>query len=192
VAGWRSAQAGSSWSPYSLSTKALFARQRDVPPDAHYWGDRHDPAAGLARADAAYDAALNRLGDTWLTTWQQQHAFTYSLLESVAFPKKNAKAGTVTLVRTEAADVLTDNGFAGVGARGPLQRGVAESTSLMREVFIGRSTAVTSQAVPFHRVLGVYWQERPGQRGSDAFLGEAENEFVAMLEGVDVHWTKSR
>jgi len=192
ISGWMSSQAGSSWSARSLSTKGLLARQRDVPMDAYFWGNPRDPAAGLASGDAAYDAGLRLLGDKWLTTWQQQHAFTYSLLEAVDFPHKNAKAGTVTLVRTEAAGVMSLSGFSGVGARGKMQRGVAESTSLMKEVYIGGSTVVTSQEVPFHRVLGVYWQERAGQRGSSAFLGDGENEFVAMLEGLDVDWKKNR
>lgn len=193
ISGWMSAQAGSSWSARSLSTKGLLARQRDVPLDAYFWGNPGDPAAGLAAADAAYAAGLARLGDAWLRTWQQQHAFTYSLLEATAFPKKDAKAGTVTLVRTEAARVMQNNGFSGaVGETRPMQRGVAESTSLMKEVYIGGSKVVTSQAVPIHRVLGVYWQERNPGRGGSGFLGDAENEFVAMLEGLDVEWKKTK
>jgi hypothetical protein len=46
------------------------------------------------------------------------------------------------------------------------------------------------QDVPIHRVLATYWQERNGGRNDSAFLGDGENEFVCMLEGIPFNYEK--
>jgi hypothetical protein len=63
-----------------------------------------------------------------------------------------------------------------------MPRGPVESTSLFDAVYIGTSE-LTRQRVPLHRVIATYFMERfPGQGGS-MFLGDGENEFVAILGG---------
>jgi hypothetical protein len=70
-----------------------------------------------------------------------------------------------------------------------MKRGVLESTSIYKTVKVF-GTEVTIQDVPIHRIFGTYWQERSPGRGGSAFLGDNENEFVAMLDDIPFKYKK--
>jgi hypothetical protein len=73
-----------------------------------------------------------------------------ALHHRVELPHKRTSAGAIQLYRVEHPGVLKDAGYTQIGETRVIQRGVAESTSLVHPVFYG---AVTRQTVPLHRVL---------------------------------------
>jgi len=100
--------------------------------------------------------------------------------------------GVVELVRTEGSDIMAQYGVK-IGARNVLMsRGAAESASIFRAKRIVAGGEVTRQRVPLHRVLGYYWGDRPGSKnGYGGFLGDDENEFVFIPEGIPFDYVDS-
>ncbi len=52
---------------------------------------------------------------------------------------------------------------------------------------------VTTQSVPLHRVFATYFQSQPEKPDTTVLLGDGENEFIVMSEGVEAifHGTDS-
>lgn len=71
-----------------------------------------------------------------------------------------------------------------------MKRGAMESTSLVTE-FYNNTTESTVQKVPIHRIFGTYFNSRDKTTNKGMFSSDKENEFVAMLEGVDVYHKSS-
>lgn len=185
ISKWAGSQAGSSWSIMPTAIKAWIADQRSVPDSEYYWHvDRAKCSDELRKMEeflgggaAGRAAGAQKLRDTFVAL----HAFTLEYLEKASFPGKSADGRTARLIRTESSVVL---GGLQPGDSGILKRGAMESTSIFRSIVV-KGSHVTLQDVPLHRVLGTYWQERePGNYGSGMFLGDGENEFVALLEGI--------
>jgi hypothetical protein len=86
-------------------------------------------------------------------------------------------------MRTEDEKVMRMNGLKKGDKNIRIKRGVAESTSIFKEVTV-YGTEMTVQQVPWHRVIGSYFHEREPESGRSAFLGDRENEFVVMLEDI--------
>ena len=118
------------------------------------------------------------------------HAFTYEYLNRIDFTGKDAAANTVKLMRTE-DKLVTDLWGVKPGDKNVVRtRGYNESTSIYESVIV-RGRELTVQNVPLHRVLATYWQSRePGDRRS-AFLGDSENEFVCMLDGIPFDYVRT-
>ena len=113
-------------------------------------------------------------------------------LRRAEFDRKDAARGVVRLIRTEAKAVMEAAGLKPGDTGVTLKRGVAESTSIYRQ-FNLYGTERTEQDVPFHRIIGTYWQSRSPagyEASSGLFLGDHENEFVAMLDGIPLDYTK--
>jgi 8-oxo-dGTP pyrophosphatase MutT (NUDIX family) len=185
AAGYMSGQAGSSWSEASKALKFHLAESREVPDSSFYW------AGGRKAAEKAYRAQVEKAGseEKYRATFQALHAFTHDYLEKADFTNKDAARGTIRLMRTEDKSVMRQYNLK-VGQKGcKMERGVAESTSIYKKVTVYGSE-LTVQDVPIHRVLATYWQERNGGRNDSAFLGDGENEFVCMLEGIPFNYEK--
>lgn len=181
---WMSQQARDSWNDNPQALKVFLARNRDKPADAYWW--KH----GLQTAESRYRTAVRLAGGerAYSEAMIAQHAFTHELLSRMEFDHKDAARGTVRLMRTENIDVMNLNKLSIGAKQAIIQRGAAESTSIYQEVKVF-GTEMTIQDVPLHRVIGTYWQEKTPGRSDDAFLGDRENEFVALLDGVPFDYT---
>lgn len=183
LSGWMQGQAGSSWSEQSQAFKYYIAtRARGVQPDSFYWRD------GVNQAKSAYDRVVAQYGqDVFEKSFQAYHAFTYELLQKTDFPGKNSD-GTVSLWRTENASVMKGYGL-NKGDRATIKRGALESFSVFNPITVF-GNEVTLQRVPFHRIFGTYFMERFPGYGGGAFLGDNENEFVVIPDGIELEYVQ--
>jgi len=177
-------QAGSSWSGGSQALKHWLTTQMDVDESQVYW-------RGRSAARDAYEATVVRFGEeTYSNTWQAFHSFNYNMLKRTEFAGNDIATGTVTLIRTESADVLRANGLK-KGVRGAtMPRGMAESSSIFEPVRV-MGAEVTIQEVPHSRVLGMYFYNRTPGTSYGAFLGDRENEFVFIPHGIKFDWLRA-
>lgn len=183
VTSWMEMQASDSWSGSSQSLKWFMANQRTIPVDNTFW------RFGLDTAEQKFGMfATNQ--QTYSETFSAFHAFNYELLDKVDFSTKNPLNRTVQLLRTENKSIMEMYGLK-VGDTGvTMPRGAIESTSVFETVSV-YGTEITVQDVPYHRVIGNYFYERNPGSGRGAFLGDDENEFVAMLDGIKFNYTGS-
>ena len=183
---WANQQKGDSWLNGPQGVKHFFASQRgQMPEDKFWWKQGADYAKGL------FDNNLQQLGaDKYTQTFTQFHAFNYEFMRNVKIPKTNRTKQTVRLFRTESVDVMDRQNFK-LHESGTMKRGAVESCSLLEEVYV-HGTELTVQEVPFHRILGNYFFERKPGGKEGMFLGDGENEFVAMLDGLKVDYKKTR
>ncbi|WP_143867204.1 hypothetical protein [Nostoc linckia] len=182
---WMDKQAGSSWSDGAQAYKYHLAEQRGGSKDNYYWSD------GEESAKQAYKKYVKEAGgqSKYSETMAAYHAFNYELLTKTDFPNKNSD-GTITLVRTENKAVMDMYGHKVGDTDIIMKRGVAESTSLVQAISV-YGNELTVQKVPPHRVVGVYFHERHPGKGGSAFMGDYENEFVAILDKVPFKYTKT-
>ncbi|MEU5077579.1 hypothetical protein AB0G76_39425, partial [Streptomyces asoensis] len=127
-----------------------------------------------------------------------QHAFTYEVLNRVSMPNVDAQRGVVQLIRLEKRDLLEEQNGGGplsLGQSVEMRRGPAESYSLLTPYKDPTDESshtlgpfwVTSQEVPLHHVFGTFLQSRPDSHPDRSlFLGEGENEFLALGEGAPI------
>jgi hypothetical protein len=182
-----SQQAGTSWSTTPMAVKHFLASSRDVPESAYFWLN------GRVNAKRAFSSVLRRLHGTreenertYAETVAAQHAFTLELLGKTDMPHNDRAAGMVQLIRTETKDVMQVHGLTRGQKDVRMTRGALESTSIFTTVTVkGRETTV--QNVPHHRVFATYLQSR-GSEHRTFFIGDHENEFTAMLEGLSVDY----
>jgi hypothetical protein len=185
IGDWMEQQASDSWAneaPRSL--KYFFANQRSVPRDRYFW------RFGESKSRDSYQQVSNDVGpelyQQTLTAW---HAFNHELLLKVKFARKN-KNGTVTLMRTENREVMQTLNQLKPGDRNQLiQRGFAESTSVYKKVSVF-GTEMTLQNVPLHRIFGTYWTEKFSESGEPGFIGDGENEFIALMDGIPLDYLR--
>ena len=98
-------QAGSSWSSGAQSLKHWLTTKMDIDETEVYWYDR-------AAARDAYERTIDRFGeDTYTNSWQAFHSFNYNMLQRTQFPGNYVEEGVVELIRTEAENVLRNNGL---------------------------------------------------------------------------------
>ena len=178
---WMEEQGGSSWSPESQAFKWFLAEHaRSLPKTDYFW------LQGTEKAQESYESAAEEAGGERafrraLTAW---HAWNHEFLDTVDLPNK--VNGRLELVRTEPLSVLENNGIE-VGSGHLMTRGANESTSLIRPIR-ANGAEVTVQSVPLHRVTGMYVYEQVPGEGFSAFLSDAENEVVAMLDGIEFEY----
>jgi len=182
---WMSSQAGSSWSPASRALKYKIALERGGNFKDYFWGN------DLSDCKSQYESTIKKVGEeAYKKTWAMWHAWVYESLRHMEFVRK--KGGVVELVRTEGSSIMKQYGVK-MGAKNALMpRGAAESASIFRAKRIVAGGEVTMQRVPLHRVLGYYWGDRPGStNGYGGFLGDDENEFVFIPEGIPFDYVDS-
>ncbi len=105
--------------------------------------------------------------------------------------KANRTAKTIRLIRTEDIKVMQRYNLS-VGAQNVLiPRGLAESSSLMREVYVYGSE-LTYQDVPHSRVFASYlYSRRPDESGA-SLHSDGENEFVFIPFNIPLQYIRSR
>lgn len=184
ISGWQASQAGSSWSTTSQAYKAFLddqgsASMRLLP---RYWRD------GKAVATKALTAARTQHGAAkWDASFIVHHAFIQEVLGKVETRHNDRAAGYVRVIRTEETAVLKAQQVQ-QGVAATLVRGGNESGSLFVPV-TPYGDEVVIQAVPHHRVTGLYFMERSPGSSVAAFLGDAENEVVFIPQGLLGIWT---
>lgn len=189
---WQGAQAGNSWAAEAAGHKYFLANERTLDVGAAYfWGDHH--GVTLQKAKGYFEAHLKQAKGTeasYRTTTAIYHAFNYLFLKSTGMANNDPERRAVHVVRTEDKVVMKLHGVK-PGAQGlRLRRGACESTSIFRTTTV-KGHEPTSQWVPWHRVCGMYlFTRKPGQDDS-GFLGDGENEFACMLEGLDCNYEPS-
>lgn len=195
---WASGQAGSSWSAEAQATKVFFARQRRTDITEYFWKEgfqdgMYDARAGFNRSFRYYEEQVRAVGENvYKQTFAANHAFQYELLMNTDIPNVNRKKRLMKLMRTEnsrsierAYKITLQEGQDGV----KFARGVAESTSLVKPVYVYGDTLCT-QEVPFTRLIGNYFSGRGYDFSESFFMGDSENEFVAILEGIPMKVAK--
>jgi hypothetical protein len=183
---WMQGQASSSWSSNARAYKWYIANQRTVPIDSYYWQD------GLDESRSKFNLIVQKAGgeSIFAANSQAWHAFNYELMNAIEFNNRNDD-GTVTLIRTENLEVMQLYNLTPGDRNIMMRRGAAESTSIYNKVTV-HGTEVTVQRVPLHRVLGTYFYERHPGQGGGAFLGDSENEFIALLDGIPFDYIKGK
>lgn len=184
IADWAASQAGSSWSNESRALKRFIADCRDTPLDRYYWRGGPDDAARRLGLE------MQRYGDqAYRESFSAFHVWNYELLQAIDMPNNDRGRSVFRAVRTEGRDVMRLHNMR-PGDSGVLQRGAAESYSMFLRVEV-HGTETTVQDLPHHRVFGMYLQSR-NAGGLDAmFLGDGENEIVALGEGLQIDYLRS-
>jgi hypothetical protein len=180
---WSGNQAGSSWGSTTQGLKAFLADQRKVDPETGYFWE-----SNYATATSYLKGQRKKFGqqkyDESVVMW---HAYHTQFLEQVWLPNKDEKQGMLRLIRTESEEVIEKYGMV-VGYPKVIQRGLSESFSAVKPYTL-YGNRVTTQEVPYHRVLGSYLHARSASgmyRDSSMFAGEHENEFTAFTQGIKV------
>ncbi|MBE8524820.1 hypothetical protein ILP97_46330 [Amycolatopsis sp. H6(2020)] len=197
---WFEGQRGSSWSTASTQAKFFYTAFRNVELGNYFW-------------HTDLPAALDKVGNpVWLTGQQRpsrlvlfsvpyinslisQHVFTYELLRRTAVPNTDLTSKEVTLIRLENQDILKAQNKEAepkLDEHITLTRGPAESFSLVEPYKNPKTEGhtlgpfyVTIQSVPLHRVFATYFQSKPDEPDATVLLGDGENEFIVMSEGVE-------
>ena len=197
ITDWADSQANSSWDKAPRALKAWTLEQRGISaseandPSRFWWPNHQGPAEvakDLAQVRAAWGA------DAYDTSFTALHAATMEVLSRVEMPGNDPSSGVIRLARTESTDVINRWGFdpsassaktrdLGIQPRGPL-----ESTSLTNAVFASYNE-ITVQEVPHYRILGSYMFDTRGS-GGGMFMGDGENEFVTILDGLRTTWVR--
>ena len=188
---WASEQAGNSWSQFPQAVKYFFANQRNMSNDSFWWLEGENEAQKnyntlFEPIPTGFGNEKKAIDDT-LTAY---HAFTYEMLSKADIPNKNSD-GTITLIRTE-KKYVTNMYNLKPGKTGKIKRGPLESTSLVEPVYVNGTTELTTQKVPIHRVFSTYFNELKPGINKTPFLSDGENEFLAMLDGLEVKHISSK
>lgn len=184
-------QAGDSFSEASLARKqALFdSMDKKVKWDEFYWNGETKKKVKKSFENQAdnLDGAKRGLSadDALKEAYASHHAMTYHMLQTTEFERNNQKNNTVALGRTEARGII--EGAYGVkeGEAKVIKRGMAESFSLYEQVVVhAKDPVLMVQEVPHAQIYGSYFSERGPGSGKSLYMGDAENEFVAMTRNV--------
>ncbi len=181
IQSWSSMQSGNSWSSAPQALKYFFANQRTLPMDAYYW--HYD----VATSRNLYDNLIVNIGEKkYRETMAAWHAVNYEFVRNVKFQNNLQTQGMLKLMRTETQRVMNDYKMV-PGKVGQMKRGAAESTSIFKRVEV-EGNQLTTQKVPHHRIFGNYLFERAPGINRTMFMSDGENEFIAMLEGLEVKY----
>ena len=190
IKSWAREQSSDSWAKEPVSYKYfLYSQAREVDFDSFFW-----KGSSENKAKSKYKSTLNGLNvnqEIYRQSFTAFHVFNYLIVSKVDLPNniKNKKA--IRLLRTESDDVMDlYNPNRETGIRPVMKRGMAESTSIVRHVVV-QGSHLTYQEVPYHRILGTYLIERGTYNQKvkktlyeSFFLTDAENEVIAMLDGL--------
>lgn len=183
---WAAQQGGDSWNGEPVAYKYWLANNAagGDPEKDYFWRFGYD------QARKEYERQIRHTGaEVYAKTMRAYHAFVYEIISHMEFPNRDQTNRTVHLYRTENIDVMRQNKLK-PGADGvTIKRGAAESTFIFRPVQV-HGTELTEQDVPWHRVLGVYFAERSPGANHGPFLGDNENEFLALLKDIPFFYVK--
>lgn len=183
---WAAQQGSDSWNGEPVAYKYWLANNAagGDPEKDYFWRFGYD------QARKEYERQIRHTGaEVYAKTMRAYHAFVYEIISHMEFPNRDEAKRTVHLYRTENIDVMRHNKLK-PGADGvTIKRGAAESTSIFRPVQV-HGTELTEQDVPWHRVLGVYFAERSPGANHGPFLGDNENEFLALLKDIPFFYVK--
>lgn len=190
VAEYMSGQGSDSWNERPTAFKYHLAQQRGKNYGDQFWNvppqDKGRYSSGLERAQVCYDKMIKRHGqEKYERTFAMWHAFVYEGLRHMEFERKDG--GYVELIQTENAIIPNIYNLKPGDKNVSFKRGLAESASVYSTVTVHGNQLMRFR-VPLHRIIGHYFMERPGTHGGSAFLGDGENEFVFIPEGIPVDY----
>lgn len=181
ISRFASDQAGNSWNNIPAAIKAFWVKQREADSSSYWW------KTSFESATERYAKAVEKLGEDRIkAAWQIQHAFHFELLNKVDLRYNDRKKKLLRLIRTENIQVMQFNQLT-PGANRLLLRGAHESASLYKAVF-PFGTETTVQYVPHYRITSSYLLERSPGSGDSMFMGDGENEFVFLPEGISFEY----
>ncbi|MFI6341440.1 hypothetical protein, partial [Streptomyces sp. NPDC050535] len=194
---WAFDQAGGSVNQESRRFKALVSHLRPPTAENGYFLLGGPDADHSWSPDGSDSYPVTMFAPWMVRNAAAQHAFTYEVLKRVQMPNVDAQRGVVQLIRLEKRDLLEDQngGTLTLGQSVEMSRGPAESYSLLTPYKDPTDESshtlgpfwVTSQEVPLHHVFGTFLQSRPdADPDRSLFLGEGENEFLALGEGAPI------
>lgn len=199
IRSYASSQAGDSWNSDQLSMgmKALLLDYR--PKAKHsdfYWKRSYDESKQgkdkLLSSTRTSEASA-------MTTVAATHAFNQEIMRNIDMPNNNRANGTFRVYRTENSDVTPLMTDPKTGApinmpttskkpiRHSLKRGALESYSAMSPIEVC-GDRLTVLEVPYHRVIMSYFLSKSISPDDRFFLGDRENEVVAMTDGIDADY----
>jgi len=176
---WMGQQGGDSWNDLPRAYKYYIAKEKGNTGDYFWLESSKGKGDGLALSRKAYDKAIKTYGEeAFRSTFNAYHAFNYELLMKTDLPNIDRSRGVITLWRTETTEGLCganlgDTNFVG-------KRGAAESTSLVNPTYV-KGDHLTRQEIPLTDIIGTYLTERTPGSGMHVFLGDRENEILAIL-----------
>ncbi len=180
---WADQQASSSWGPLPQAVKWHYVQARGVGLDQYWWRNGSDQAK--AHYDNFRDSVGGNVFDVTLAAF---HAWNYEQLQRIEMPNNNRSDGTFQLVRTESLRTMQRNSLNEGDVDVTMPRGAAESTSLFSRVEAVAGQETTVQQVPHHRIVGMYLQSRDAFSEGRMFLGDYENEAVAIMQGIKFNY----
>lgn len=206
IEAWAADQASSSQSPAARAMKYLIAKKTRKADVSRYWwgetpnGEIRTIQKGVEVFGNKYDGVLKRImannsvsreaaEEIYLKTVQMYQSFVQQYLRRIEFRGNDRARKMIKLMRTNDAAALRMNGFKQTGQVGSMREGAMESSSIWKEVQLNPELTITE--VPHHRILASYFTERSPGRGNDMFLGDGENEFLAMLSDLKTIWQRT-
>ncbi len=202
IESYAEAQAGSSWSDESQTFKMHIALSRDKEiRSSYYWGgaDAEVEASllkGRKAAEKEFEKRLKHI-DKWSgkpsyandpekykEAMIAQHAYTYNFLKKTRLARSDQTRRVISLGRTESSDVINRYGMTLPGDHAVLTRGISESFGYTNTYSL-MGNELTYQEMPFHRVFGSYLHTRTPGADHGMFMGDSENEFVCLAEGIE-------
>jgi hypothetical protein len=181
---WASSQASSSWSKNAQAMKAFVTEKMGAPASDFYWRQSHaTAAANLAAFRTRYGASVVD------ESFAAQHAFTYEILRNVSLPNQDKSKMVMNLIRTEARDAIAHVSKLTNGQEVTITRGAADSFSLIQAVNV-HGIHVTMTPIPYTHIIGTYLPHKGS--GDSFFLGDGENEFVAVSRKISTTYYASK
>lgn len=186
---WADGQKGSSWSEQSQGMKAYLLDRRVESEAELFWGvERH---TSLALARKHQKDFISRFGERAVDeTVAINHAFQHAFVQRVAWHANDRARGIVTLIRTERAMVMRSAYGIDVekakksGEKLKLKRPTTESYSALKPYYLYGDT-VTTLEMPHTRIVGNYFLNRGYSGDQEFFLGDDENEILAVGVGLE-------
>jgi SPP1 gp7 family putative phage head morphogenesis protein len=171
---WQQQQAGDSWNDAPQAFKHFVMEQTEYQESEFWWKN------GANAAQNSYNKAAAKVGaEKYRRSHAAYKAMMLEFLKRVDFKNNNRKRKLVTLLRTEDKGVMQANNLR-KGQKGvTIKRGAAESFSIFNSVKIHGSEK-TLQNLPHTRIHGIYFFSKRDNDSYGSFLGDSENEFVAL------------
>ncbi|MCP3964742.1 MAG: hypothetical protein GY750_04615 [Lentisphaerae bacterium] len=186
---WLTGIGGDSWSTYGVKARLFWMNQRTLSSEEYYWRSPMTAKTALSSSQQNLYATWNMRDEkNAKRAWTVWHAYTLEILSNTEFPNNNRPNQSIRLLRTEVKEALrhkSNNRPLLINQPGVIKHSVLDPTSCFKMTSVSLPTGVTITEVPHHRVIAMYMQQPFSRKGAGAFKQDEENEFQAILEGLE-------